>query len=127
LDDQTKELFGRVNDFIMAMMQGQEGYEVERLFDFVDNFIGDHFHQEEETLKSYSFPDLKRHMAQHEYFRRAFRTIKDTYLITGLNEDLLRKVHLNIVSWLIAHVSKTDKEWAEYIKNSPSYIKPPDR
>lgn len=117
IDSQHKELFAAVNSFVQSILDGREKDDIATLFRFLDHYANVHFATEEALLEKENYPEINIHKAQHNYFRTAFAKLKARCDNEGYSQDILNDAHRNVSSWLLNHVAKTDKHWAQFIKS----------
>ncbi|MEE8574545.1 MAG: bacteriohemerythrin, partial [Thermodesulfobacteriota bacterium] len=115
IDMQHRELFKRINDLLQALSEGKEAEEVEKTFDFLEDYIDSHFVSEEKAMAIYSYPEIKSHMIQHGIFRDAFFGSKEKYSEIGADPDLMSEVKFRICDWIVTHVARVDKELGEFL------------
>ena len=120
IDSQHKELFSVANNFVSAIIEEREKDEIARVFKFLEDYIVFHFSNEEKLLAEKGYPDLEKHVLQHNYFKRHFEALKAAYEVGGVTPELVSGVHKHVVGWLALHIANTDISWANYLKSRPA-------
>lgn len=116
-DKEHKELFKRLNDLVGAIERGEGGEEVERLLEFLDEYVVAHFHHEEQAMSRYSYPDILKHLEEHTRFIDEISAIKkeSRQCGSGLAEVVRRRLH----DWLVDHIGEIDKTLGAFLKQRP--------
>ncbi|MFA6583846.1 MAG: bacteriohemerythrin [Elusimicrobiaceae bacterium] len=117
IDGQHKELIEKASAFAHAVAKNQDLADLDQLLDFLDAYAAEHFAYEEGILTARNYPNLAAHMAQHAYFKRNLTEIRRAYQRDGCSEEIVARVYSHVTGWLVAHIKKTDGEWAAYLKN----------
>lgn len=115
IDDQHRELFRRFNALISACKQGQGREEVMRILQFLDDYIRSHFHEEEAMQLKSNYPDYSEHRAQHENFIATTEALTAQFSSEGATLELLVKTNTMLMEWLIGHIRKTDRAFANFL------------
>ena len=56
IDDQHKELFGRINKMLNIIVESSEIDETGKVIDFLDEYVVSHFATEEGLMKRFDYP-----------------------------------------------------------------------
>jgi hemerythrin len=114
IDDQHEELFGRVNDFLMAADTTSLTISALEMYRYTRN----HFGHEEDLMRQIRYPATATHIERHNH------------LISRLNEvsrDIakgtldLKDLEVFLSDWLLVHISVYDKKLAAYV----AHLEPP--
>jgi hemerythrin len=114
IDEQHQELFRRLDRLLLAMGQGDRG-EIGRLFDFLGEYVVEHFGMEEQLMTDLRYPDYPMHRAAHERFVRDYTELRRSFEATGGTAAVTLKVRDWAVDWLKAHIAQTDRQLAAYL------------
>ncbi|WP_160690387.1 hemerythrin family protein [Clostridium sp. C2-6-12] len=117
IDSQHKELFKYLDKFLSAMRDGKGKEEIGNALNFLEEYVIKHFNYEEEIQKKYGYPRSKDQISQHEYFKNELKQLRLAFDRTGESIILALNVQNKITDWVKNHISKLDKDLAEYIKN----------
>lgn len=117
IDKQHKELFKHVNELYMACLNGTGKQEVERIMEYLEEYVSLHFMTEESYMEKHSYPAYNKHKAAHNIFKSSFKDIKNSYLNEGPTANLVVKLNKNLINWLISHLGDADKKLAGYLMN----------
>ncbi len=114
-DDQHKRLLALIGELYKRMEEGagQEALRdtLKQLIDYTEY----HFSTEEKNFKKYTYPQSGAHIEQHNAL-----VSKATELYSGLQkgEGILSIEVLDFLQdWVLNHIQKTDKEYAEFFKD----------
>lgn len=116
IDDQHKELFKRVDDLLTAFEQGKERAEVDKIIQYLGDYVIYHFGNEQHYMTKYSYSSAKAHTAQHEQLVRTFGKLKERLLKEGINAQLTEDTKQLVVDWLINHIKFSDKALGMFLK-----------
>jgi len=75
-------------------------------------YVLEHFNNEETFLKSIGFPQLKEHKRIHANFRKSFEELAPK--IEKADDAAFRQALADTFAWIIHHIGKTDKKYADY-------------
>jgi methyl-accepting chemotaxis protein len=116
VDEQHKQLFRALNDLLDAVRLKKPEAEVKKALNFLVDYTGRHFSDEEEIMKQYNFPDFAQHKKVHETFKGSVRELE-------INADKLRSadkvagwIQNMVGDWLTFHIKGMDLQWAAYIR-----------
>ncbi len=116
IDKQHMELFRRFNTLLAACNQGKGKEEVSHLLIFLNDYIRLHFAEEESLQFRSGYPGYEAHKAQHDKFRGDLQELEEQFAAEGATLALVIRTNQTLISWLIMHISATDKELAAYLQ-----------
>lgn len=116
IDNQHKELIGRIDSLFEACNKGKGKEEVLKVIDYLGDYVVTHFSDEENLQKKYGYPEYNSHRMLHAQFIKDFGTLKDTLSKDGVTPGLIIKMNRLLTDWLINHIKKMDKALGVYIK-----------
>lgn len=117
IDSQHKELFEYLDKFLTVMRNGKGKEEIESALNFLEEYVIKHFNDEEEIQRKYEYPKIKEQISQHEYFKNELKQLRVAFNTTGESVILALNIQNKIIGWVKNHISKSDKELGEFIKN----------
>lgn len=117
IDEQHKELFRRVDALLEAWNQRKGGVEVERIIQFLGDYVVEHFGTEEKFMKQFNYGNAAvQHMAQHGVFIDMFGKLKERYKKEGPTPTFVEDTKEIVVDWLINHIKYSDKALGLFLK-----------
>lgn len=116
IDFQHKELFRRVNALLESCRQGKGKAELNRVIEFLDEYVVKHFSEEEKFMRKYEYPGHANHKTEHLKFIATFSELKKEIERQGPALDLVVKTNRMIVQWLINHISKVDRSLGMFLR-----------
>lgn len=117
IDEQHKELFRRVDALLDAWDQRKGGAEVERIIQFLGDYVVEHFGTEEKFMKQFNYGNAAaRHMAQHAVFIDMFGKLKERYMKEGPTPAFVENTKETCVDWLKNHIKYSDKALGLFLK-----------
>ncbi|HZU87273.1 MAG TPA: hemerythrin family protein [Anaerolineaceae bacterium] len=75
-------------------------------------YVIEHFANEEKFMESIGFPGLEAHKQIHTNFKKSFQELQP--LIASYDDDAFRKALSDAFSWILTHIGKTDKRYAQF-------------
>jgi len=118
IDNQHKELFGRVEDFLKVVRSTTLGAEkdkkVNETMEFMKAYVVEHFRDEEEYQKRIGYPGYEAHKKIHGDMVNYVVQFSDEYEKSGCNEQLMQQFAGKLLAWLINHVASEDQRIADY-------------
>jgi len=115
IDTQHRELFSRFGRLLDACREGKGRDELQRLLDFLADYVSVHFEAEERFMASRGYAGLSGHRQQHEVFRGKLDDLRQIYHDRGAGMDLLITTNATVLDWIIQHVRKTDRAMADSV------------
>ena len=116
IDDQHKEIFSRFDRLFSACSEGRGKEEVLTLILFLGDYIKEHFEAEERLQIRNAYPDYASHKSQHARFIADVAKLTSAFKDEGATLPLVIMTNKTLTSWLVQHISKTDKELANYLR-----------
>ena len=116
IDNQHREIFKRVNRLSAACSEGKGTEEVLRLLLFLEGYIKEHFTAEEKLQLRSGYPGYALHKSQHTRFIADVSRLASAFKTEGATLSLVIMTNKTLTAWLVQHISKTDAEFAAYLK-----------
>lgn len=124
IDEQHKELFNRLSNFIQTVQNPIPWEEkmdnVKETMDFMQQYVEFHFDDEERYQEEINYPDKELHKEIHAKFKQGIYDYVDIFEKGEFTEEKIQEFSARLMTWLIMHVGKTDqkigKYWIGYIK-----------
>ena len=120
IDDQHREIFKRVNKLSTACSEGKGKEEVMRLLLFLEDYIKEHFAAEEKLQLRNGYPGYASHKSQHTRFIADISRLAAAFRTEGATLSLVIMTNKTLTAWLVQHISKTDTDFAAYLKDQES-------
>ena len=120
IDDQHKEIFKRVNRLSEACSEGKGREEVLKLLLFLEDYVKEHFAAEEKLQVRSSYPGYAMHKSQHTRFIADIARLATAFRTEGATLSLVIMTNKTLTAWLVQHISKTDTDFAAYLKEQES-------
>jgi hemerythrin-like metal-binding protein len=109
LDNQHKTLINLINELYHSMKNGKGKQALSKTLDDLVQYTIDHFSKEEQMMVKYSYPEFKKHKAEHEELAKTAINLQANFKngTTPLTMDVLDFLK----NWLYNHIEKTDKRY----------------
>lgn len=115
IDEQHKKLVDILNSYYTELSHNTSKEEAEKhFFEDLENYLISHLRFEEEFMEKMGYQDLENHKKVHDMFMKLYYEEKEKYL-KGDKKALNELVALSL-SWLLNHIAKTDRKYAEFYK-----------
>ena len=118
VDRQHIELFKRTNSFIAAVMSGHGQDEVEKMLDFLEAYVVDHFAFEEKLMQESGYPEFPAHKEEHARFIADFEEFKKAFDYKSDSQLLVDQINERISAWWMKHIAVTDRAMGLYVKEN---------
>ena len=115
IDNQHKELLQRFNQLLNACESSKGAAELVGLMTFLDDYVEQHFRDEEAIQSLNNFPGYDDHKKEHEYFVAKLQALKDEINTEGVSVHHVMETNSLLLKWLIQHISKKDLELGRFI------------
>ena len=121
IDEQHKELFKRLSNFIQIVQNEEEWEEkldkVKETLDFMKEYVVFHFEDEEAYQEKVGYPDIENHKRVHNKFKEEINEYVKIFELEGFTEKKIQELNAKLMTWLIIHVGKMDQKIGEYVKS----------
>jgi hemerythrin len=115
IDAPHRELFERADRLIAAMEARRGAAEVSRLLTFLEQYVEEHFREEEALMGGAGYPGLAAHRALHGELEHGLAALRTSYDGSGASSLLAIRANQLICDWLLLHVSRDDREFAGWL------------
>ena len=116
IDKQHQELFKRIDNLALAVYEGKGKSELNKIVDYLETYINDHFALEERLMYINDFPQYVEHLKKHQEFTIFFERIADEMEVKGTDTYLAIRVEKEVRDWWQTHVLKADMQYVPFIK-----------
>lgn len=118
IDIQHQELFEHTNSLMNAIRERKDQNEVEKVISFLNEYVINHFRDEEEIMQEHNYPFLSFQKEQHENFIKYFKGVENELKeMTESRTYLMFRIQLLIVDWLVTHTYKEDRHFGRFIRH----------
>ena len=114
LDRQHQELFRQVAVFSDAIKQGKVRDEIRKILDFLEQYIAQHFAEEEGLMEELHCPAADANKADHARFISMYRSLRREFNWAGASPSLVPRIHDLLSRWLVQHIGRIDVQLREY-------------
>mgnify|MGYP000861104811 CR=1 FL=1 len=121
IDNQHKELFSRLSEFI-KIVQNDVAWEekldkVKETLNFMQEYVIFHFNDEEEYQEKINYPHMEEHKEAHAKFKEGINDYVEIFQEEGFTEEKMQELSAKLMTWLIMHVGVMDQKIGEYVRN----------
>jgi len=118
IDEQHGELLRRFNSLQEACRDGRGKEEVRKLFNFLDNYVMEHFTEEERIMYGHSYPDIMSHQQEHLELITKLRKLKRQMHDYDISAALVEEITQTMFQWIVDHIQKSDVKLGQYLAKS---------
>jgi hemerythrin-like metal-binding protein len=114
IDEQHKTLISIIQEVEAEI--NSKTYHFNKLMDVVnkmDTYTRDHLTYEEELMAKYAYPDIDKHLTDHNELR--YKILSINYDNIGESKEFFVDTYTYLYNWLINHIMKTDKALGEFL------------
>lgn len=112
IDNQHKEFLSRLNGFLSSLKEGKGKEEIEKVFEFLKEYVMFHFEDEENFMRNMDFPDFEKHKKTHQDFKEKINKLKEDLNNEGASLSFVLRISKELTKWYINHIGKMDKKYA---------------
>lgn len=121
IDDQHKELFSILSNFIQTVQNDSPWEEKmekakETMF-FMNDYVVKHFDEEEKYQEEINYPYIEEHKLAHAKFKEGIQDYVNIFNQGGFTEEKMQEFSGKLMAWLIMHVGHMDQKIGEYVKS----------
>lgn len=118
IDNQHKELLERFDKLLGACRSGEGKQELSRLIGFLDEYVVQHFGDEEKLQRESGYPDYESHRMQHLSFTKRLVELKREIAEDGeVQIDHVLATNKLLLDWLVQHISSIDKALGRFLRH----------
>lgn len=116
IDAEHKQLISIANSLLRAMQEGRDKNDFAKILHELREYTVFHFNNEEEYMRSIDYPDLNKHIEEHNILKRRVKDFQHA-VFTGENVEfgLLREM---LKDWLVGHILNCDLLIKDYIAST---------
>ena len=116
MDEEHKELFRRINALLVSLLGPEEAAtDTRALVAAIRDYTVYHFNDEQRLLLENQYPRYEQHKKLHDAFLAEFAEIERLLLRDGLTATIVIRLQDKVVTWLLEHIAKVDKDYGEYL------------
>ncbi|NLJ78272.1 MAG: hemerythrin family protein [Tissierellia bacterium] len=121
IDDQHRELFKRLSNFIRVVQNGEPWDEkldeAKDTLGFMQEYVVYHFEDEERYQREIGYPDYEEHRKIHAGFKAEVDEYVRLMEEEGFSEETMQELAARFMTWLIMHVGRADQRIGEYARS----------
>ncbi|MCK4739892.1 MAG: hemerythrin family protein [Deltaproteobacteria bacterium] len=118
IDDQHKELFGKLGDLSEAISEGNDVELIEEVFRYLETYVTQHFSDEEKLMEECEYPEIETQKKEHAGFIEEFKAFEAEFSSKGPSSELAEKTHSWLLNWLCDHIARTDKALGLFLEKN---------
>ncbi len=115
IDQEHQAVFEKADE-IFNFEDDTPASKVKEAFSFLVQYVNKHFSEEEKLMLQYHYPEVEKHRKHHRYLVDELHTITKEIGLGGIDQQLIDRLKLLIVEWLVSHINEEDKKMVSHIK-----------
>jgi len=116
IDAQHRQLINSVNELMDACVRGKGRAALGATLDFLIDYTGKHFSDEEKIQLQYRFPEFASHKRLHDTYKAAVAELALQLRTEGASVSLVAKLNSSLGDWLVNHLKVEDKKIGDHIR-----------
>ena len=113
IDEQHQLLVNMINDLYTAMQTESERPVLEKMIGRLAVYAAMHFAREEQYFNRFAYPQTEAHIKAHDDFEDQVYQFEQAFKAS--TQDLSMAVMNFLSSWLVAHITKTDRHFGPFL------------
>ncbi len=114
IDDQHKQLYGRMNAFLESVLQGDGQQEVEQTLKVLVDYCDVHFGTEELHMTKHNYPAFATHKKAHDELTAGVLEMQ-RQIERGLTSQHIIALVNQLGGWVTEHIEKMDKAMGAFL------------
>jgi len=116
IDAEHKQLIRIANSLLRAMQEGKNKNDFAKILHELREYTVFHFNNEEEYMRSIGYPDLNKHIDEHNILKKRVKDFQHSVFIGDkVQYDALREM---LKDWLVGHILSCDLLIKEYLASN---------
>jgi hemerythrin len=120
IDAQHAALYRHVERFLEAVHRGVDRAQMSSVMAYIGEYITSHFRVEEEAMRQAGYPEVERHVSEHEWFTRSSARLAREFDLGADHLPVARELGVFLVSWLELHTAMSDQRFGDFLRASPA-------
>ncbi|MBF0606127.1 MAG: bacteriohemerythrin [Candidatus Magnetobacterium sp. LHC-1] len=118
IDNQHKELIATFSNLLKAIERKDARDEVQKVVDFLRQYVESHFAMEETLMTRIKYPNDKflEHEAQHTLFWESFNELVEIFKKDHSSPAMINTIEVALIQWFVNHICKTDKAIGVFLR-----------
>ncbi|WP_322509216.1 hemerythrin family protein [Anaerolinea sp.] len=112
VDQEHQVLVDLLNQVYELIGEGKRDEARKYFNETLSRYVHEHFSHEEAFMEQIGFPQIEEHRKIHENFRNSFEALRPS--IESADDTAFRKALNDAFTWIITHIGKTDKRYAQF-------------
>lgn len=117
IDSQHKKLFEFINELGHSIKNGEAPEDIEAYLAFLNDYIKNHFGQEENCMAANHCPFAQKNCEAHNKFIKAYDDFEQRFRAGKDNMELVTELHTMLCQWTISHICRIDSHLRDCYTN----------
>jgi hemerythrin len=118
IDEQHKAMFDHFVELSDAIKNGLSYEEVEKLLDYLNEYVSTHFEEEEQLMARYHYSGLEEQRLQHAHFKENVIKLSDMLTDKVPAKELALRIDATLIRYVINHIRNFDSKVVDFLKKS---------
>ena len=118
IDEEHKQLVDSINKFIDSVNRGATKEDMEKILNFLSDYVVKHFSDEEIIQQKYNYPEYSTHKVVHKKFIEKTQNLVEQFKREGLSQEYVETFYREIGQWLINHILGMDTKIGKWIREN---------
>jgi len=116
IDAQHRSLFAQFAALLEACDRQRGTEQLRELFGFLDGYVAQHFHAEQELMSRHGYPQAEQHAAEHRAFTERLAGLKRELAGGAPELAVLIRTNKALIYWLTEHIREVDRQLAGFLR-----------
>jgi hemerythrin len=113
IDNDHKKLLDLIIQLFKVLNKAKKDERAAEVLDELIEYTVTHFNREEELMKKHEYPELEKHISEHDSMREKIKEFRAN-IETNTNKVSSEALQF-LQDWLVNHITVTDQEYAKFI------------
>lgn len=114
IDAQHKCLMTMTQDLMIELRKGTQTINIDDQLNILYKYADEHFVAEEVIMKEHDYPELQKHIEEHELFRNQLKELSNKN--DSQSKDGFMAIAQFTMKWVLNHILRSDMAYKPYLK-----------
>lgn len=120
LDREHRKIVEQLNALETSMADGAPAEETQKLLNFIDFYVNNHFRNEEACFAWFKCPHAEENRQAHAEFQTQFRAASASLRENPGDHEALTRLHKQVGQWVMRHIIRVDRKIRPCLSGVPS-------
>ena len=117
IDEQHRRLITHINELLQACIEHRAAATVQKTFDFLAEYVIEHFDSEECLMADNGYPGLEIHRDVHARWRAGLETLRAELGAGRVSPAVVVRLNREVCDWFVNHVRTADRDFVRFLRD----------